>query len=693
MYVVNHDKHDIVGLIDFHRSHIAAKPIDGWFQLRKPVQQTEPHGEIGVSLLLSSTSTGLDHLTVTVNGARDILSKSVATKVDPAVVVTLDGQKYTTNRVKNDRYPIFDSSFTFERAKLPPCVLVQLQDGSTVLGEAEVSLAGLQRDIVQTGWHRMMPSAASIEKYTGGSGSIRVAAQLVQDLILPLGCYSSLLTLLEDNCTSVEGVNTGVVALLEELLVDPEFVYVDREQVALTLVRILLHRHCCIKFLNALNSHEITMCRESATLFRGNSMASKCTDQFMKIVGLPYLHDTLKQVIDRIFREKKNCEINPHHLISKKGSEKDIERNVEVLTGYLREIFASIFSSVDNCPPAMRVVFKSLQESARKNRALSKDTAFTVVSSFLFLRFFAPAVLSPKLFGMRGELGDATTSRTLTLLAKALMSVANLGPSVDIGKQDYMKPLYPVIKENLPALKSFIDEICAIEDAEESTLVARGSAPSPGGGWLAAEGELLVRAATQESSVLSRTFKKRYVTLTREGLRLSKSEESGGGQTFDAGRFEFVEQAETASFDKKLVIMISIAGEDTILLVMPTRQELHIWLAAFRKVCAAVSAGVVGHRRRQVYYPYLSDKPGKKKGSAQPCAKIHGSVIVDPFADNPPPEVWAHKLFASLLAGKQLLEARYGSSGTASEKKVTYDKVIAILDDIHLAHLLHQDQD
>lgn len=53
--------------------------------------------------------------------------------------------------------------------------------------------------------------------------------------------------------------------------------------------------------------------------------------------------------------------------------------------------------------------------------------AFTVVSGFLFLRFFAPAVLSPKLFGMREELADAQAARTLTLLAKALMSVGNLG--------------------------------------------------------------------------------------------------------------------------------------------------------------------------------------------------------------------------------------------------------------------------
>ena len=41
------------------------------------------------------------------------------------------------------------------------------------------------------------------------------------------------------------------------------------------------------------------------------SQSPQCTDQFMKIVGLRYLHDTVKPVIDDIFKEQLNCEIDP----------------------------------------------------------------------------------------------------------------------------------------------------------------------------------------------------------------------------------------------------------------------------------------------------------------------------------------------------------------------------------------------
>ena len=40
------------------------------------------------------------------------------------------------------------------------------------------------------------------------------------------------------------------------------------------------------------------------------------------------------------------------------------------------------------------------------------------VTGFIFLRFFVPAILSPKLFALREEHADQRTERTLKLTAK-----------------------------------------------------------------------------------------------------------------------------------------------------------------------------------------------------------------------------------------------------------------------------------
>lgn len=49
---------------------------------------------------------------------------------------------------------------------------------------------------------------------------------------------------------------------------------------------------------------------------------------------------------------------------------------------------------------------------------LWQDVKYLAISGFLFLRFFAPAILTPKLFDLRDQHADPQTSRSLLLLAK-----------------------------------------------------------------------------------------------------------------------------------------------------------------------------------------------------------------------------------------------------------------------------------
>lgn len=42
--------------------------------------------------------------------------------------------------------------------------------------------------------------------------------------------------------------------------------------------------------------------REANTIFRGNSLATRCMDETMKIVGNHYLKVTLKNVIDEVIK-------------------------------------------------------------------------------------------------------------------------------------------------------------------------------------------------------------------------------------------------------------------------------------------------------------------------------------------------------------------------------------------------------
>lgn len=45
----------------------------------------------------------------------------------------------------------------------------------------------------------------------------------------------------------------------------------------------------------------VSLCREANTIFRGNSLATRCIDDMMKIVGRSYLTVTLKPALNEVF--------------------------------------------------------------------------------------------------------------------------------------------------------------------------------------------------------------------------------------------------------------------------------------------------------------------------------------------------------------------------------------------------------
>ena len=49
--------------------------------------------------------------------------------------------------------------------------------------------------------------------------------------------------------------------------------------------------------------------RDPNTIFRGNTLVSKCMDELMKLAGLHYLHTVLRPVVERIYQERRPCEV------------------------------------------------------------------------------------------------------------------------------------------------------------------------------------------------------------------------------------------------------------------------------------------------------------------------------------------------------------------------------------------------
>ncbi|NXL90203.1 RASL1 protein, partial [Alectura lathami] len=457
---IGHD--DVIGKVTLSRQQISAQPrgIDSWLSLAPVDPDKEVQGEIHLEVQVPKQG----HprvLRCHLIGARDLAPRDPSGTSDPFARVSCCGQTRETAVIKKTRFPHWDEVLEFELAEgeLGDGVLsVEVWDWDIVgkndfLGRVEVLL---DTSGPTEGWFQLLPFPSGAEEPGGQLGSLRLTVRLLEDKVLPQHYYQPLIQLLAEPLRSPGQPPAGTALdVLEEVTSGD-----SRQDVATKLVKIFLAQGLAVPFLDYVIARELARTTDPNTLFRSNSLASKSVEQFLKAVGLPYLHEILKPVVNRIFEEKKYVELDPckmelsrgrrvrghvpshpsvpcgpprWHLvaswrcprrrISFKGSLSEAqvrESSLELLQGYLGDTVDAIVSSVDKCPPLMRAAFKQLRRRVEERfpSPQHEDVRYFAISGFLFLRFFAPAVLTPKLFGLREQHAEPRTGRTLLLLAK-----------------------------------------------------------------------------------------------------------------------------------------------------------------------------------------------------------------------------------------------------------------------------------
>ncbi|NWT96605.1 RASL1 protein, partial [Urocynchramus pylzowi] len=437
IYVLDEDtigQDDVIGKVSLSRQQISAEPrgVDGWLSLAPVNPAQEVQGEIHLELRVPERG----HprvLRCHLIEARDLAPRDASGTSDPFGRVSCCGHTLETAVMKKTRFPHWDEVLEFElpEGELGEAVLsVELWDWDIVgkndfLGRVEFFLGSLCPGPTR-GWFQLLPSPSTTEDHGGQLGALRLAVRLLEDTVLPPHHYQPLIQLLTEPilCPAQSPEGTAL-AVLEEVTSGE-----SRQDVATKLVTIFLGQGLAVPLLDYLTTRELARTTDPNTLFRSNSLASKSMEQFMKVVGLPYLHEVLKPVVNRIFEERKYVELDPGKMelsrgrrISFKGSLSEAQvrdSSLELLKGYLGDTVDAIVGSVDKCPLAMRVAFKQLRRRVEERfpSAQHEEVRYFSISGFLFLRFLAPAVLTPKLFGLREQHAQPCTGRTLLLLAK-----------------------------------------------------------------------------------------------------------------------------------------------------------------------------------------------------------------------------------------------------------------------------------
>lgn len=161
---------------------------------------------------------------------------------------------------------------------------------------------------------------------------------------------------------------------------------------------------------------EIIIGNNYADILRRNSFASKSLSAFGRLKGSEYLVSTLRPILLEIRDSELDLEVE-------KISEND-PAAPQVLNNfmhYLKKLVNVIIKSIDDFPLEFRAVCKTISDSVQGKFASYRIIA---VGSFIFLRFFCPAIVSPESERIV-DIPNRQTQRKFLLLAKVLQNMAN----------------------------------------------------------------------------------------------------------------------------------------------------------------------------------------------------------------------------------------------------------------------------
>ncbi|XP_054906718.1 rasGAP-activating-like protein 1 isoform X1 [Poeciliopsis prolifica] len=692
---IGHD--DVIGKITLSKEAIGsqAKGLDSWMNLTRVDPDEEVQGEIHLRLELLK-DTMKRSLRCQVIEARDLAPRDISGTSDPFGRIIFNNHSAETSIIKKTRFPHWGETLELELKaedlREEGTVIVEVWDWDMVgkndfLGKVEIPFASLHKTPVLEGWFRLLPLGNNGADAGGKLGALRLKVRLVEDQILPSTYYQPLIELLVESVISpAEVEDSSALTMLEEVTTVE-----SRQDVAMTLVKIYLGQGLVVPFLDYLNTREVNHTTDPNTLFRSNSLASKAMEQFMKAVGMLYLHEVLKPIINRIFDERKYIELDPCKIdlnctrrISFKSSLSEAEvrdYSVEMLQTYLTSIIESIVSSVDQCPSVMRVAFKQLHKRVEEQftEPENEDVKYLAISGFFFLRFFAPAILTPKLFQLRDQHADTRTSRTLLLLAKALQSVGNLGLQLGHGKEQWMSPLHPIILRSVASVKDFLDKLIDVDQDIVSSVPQRAVfMPS-----VTVKEGYLHKHKAEGPQLLSRfAFKKRYFWLTSETLSYAKTSDWQVRSSVPIQRVCAVERVDENAFQQQNVMQVITQDNDgklnTMYIQCKNVNELNQWLSAIRKV------SIYNERMLPSFHPGVH-RSGKWTCCLQAdravsgCSRTHSAVTLGDWSDPLDPDVETQIIYKQLLQGRDKLRKKYlemedaDPTSSIQEKRISPD--------------------
>lgn len=196
------------------------------------------------------------------------------------------------------------------------------------------------------------------------------------------------------------------------------------------------------------------------SLFRGNSLFTVSIEKYFYRIGSEYLNQALGEILQDIICDTRSCECDPNRIKFSTETEKEalLSENRTRLLMWTSKIWNAIDETSNDFPSQIKDILKSVRISLEKIFINDDNNAILhCISGILFLRFFCPVILNPKLFNLTEYHLTDNTRRTLTLVAKLLMNLATL--TFFGAKEMWMVDLNDFIKDHKDDLLDYLERV------------------------------------------------------------------------------------------------------------------------------------------------------------------------------------------------------------------------------------------
>lgn len=352
---------------------------------------------------------------------------------------------------------------------------------SGVLGTVVLPLETIRRGELMEGWYPIWSTRAKESENLSspliGSnqsdemiGEIKIALQVAEETILPLRKYAQI----EEALTCANSLE--MIATLGKKL--------DEDQVISRLVDIYTSKAIIVDRLKDLTEAEsASFDQNPALLFRGNTLLTRAVDKYQRLYCKDWLDGCIGSTVRRICRDRIWLEANDsqHHYsvpIPFQDNTVVVESNLDALQRLCQDLWMNIYNNRHHCPHDLRIVLFNIR--TRVDATFSqegKESGIQGVGAFVFLRLICPAITTPHLYGLMGSSPSIASSKTLMLVAKVFLALANQRLAFDKDKEPWLVQANDFLASKAAAYDDFITFVSSIPPRVELVKEPLGDEP------------------------------------------------------------------------------------------------------------------------------------------------------------------------------------------------------------------------